>query len=190
MSLTRQAVDSPRLSDQAIAHIPAKSEGFKSIVFADAQRRYQFLHDRQWHVTMINNDRAVLRRVVDGEFVAQLNVTTIDASKEKRAQMTAEQLQAMVEESGGWHIDRVLKTDSLKLGEKKFDVQLLIAEGKSGGVALHQRHFIATTRSGKQVILSFLIEPHNQEKLGDGDFSLVSTVEFPDDTASTAEPAR
>ena len=61
----------------------------------------------------------------------------------------------------------------------------------SDGVPITQRHFLATSPSGKQVVFSFLIEPKFDEKpadppagqapqpyLGAADLEMVTTMEF------------
>lgn len=189
ITLERKKAESPRLTDSAIAGIKTEpAAASKLILFSDPNQRFRFHHGREWHVTLQSEQRSVLRLMNDGDFIAQLNVTTVEPNAE-RAKMTAEQLQAMVEQAGGWNIEEVVRVDKIST-DGSFDLQLLIANGTSGKLKLRQRHYLATLKSGRQVIFSFLVEPQNEEKLGTADQSLVSTIEFPTDTASRETPKK
>lgn len=189
ISIQRKREASPRLSDAEVARIEGSLKNpVKLLVFNDPQQRFRFLHDRHWHVTMQTPERSVLRRMNDGDFVAQLNITAVEPSV-SRAKMTPEQLQAMVEQAGGWRIEEVVRTDSIST-DAGAELQLVVASGTSGKLKLNQRHYLATLASGRQVIFSFLVEPQNEAKLGSEDMSLVHTVEFPSQTASKPAAAQ
>jgi hypothetical protein len=178
---TKQAADA--LSDQNLAgQSLTATETSTLLAFSDPENRYRFLYDREWHITMLSSERAVLRRMKGGDFIAQLNITPIEATA-KRAKMSPDHLQAMVEQAGGWKITEVIRADSVPT-DGSYDLQVLMANGTSGNVKLNQKHYLTTTSSGRQVIFSFLVEPHNVDKLGEADSALMSTVQFPADSSS------
>lgn len=177
ISVTRSKTDSRYLAADAVA-AASKNTGelARRLLFTDPAGRFRFLHDRSWHLTMLNEQRAVLRKMKDGEFVCQLNVTILEPNAE-RAKMTPDELQAMVERVGGWKIEEVVRADSV-VANGPYDLQLLVANGTSGNLRLSQRHYLATMQGGRQLIFSFLVEPKNDEKLGTEDLAVVNSLEF------------
>jgi hypothetical protein len=182
ITVERSKTESKNLSDDVLAKTSTTPDkASKLLLFTDGEKRFRFYHDRNWHVTMHTSDRVVMRRLEDGDFVAQLNVTAVGGNINP-AKVKPEELQAMVEQAGGWKIDEVIRADNLPTNGS-FDLQLLIATGSSGAAKLNQKHYLATT-TNRQVILTFLVEPKNEEKLGTIDQSLVGTLEFPESNAA------
>lgn len=182
INVTRSLAKSDELSDEKVKpEALVSNPASKLILFEDAQKRFRFYHDRDWYVTVNRPESAILRRMKNGDFIAQLNVTGL-GERSRTAKLTKEEFQAAVEQAGGWKIEQIVKTDELPT-DGTYDLQLLTATGEANGVKMAQKHFLASGKSGRQVCFSFVLDPKNEEKLGTVDLSLVGTVEFPENAA-------
>lgn len=180
--VTRKRENTPQLSDQSIGQYALDANpASKLLVFESPDRRCRFYYDRNWHLTTLQPELAVFRRMVGNELVGQLNVTLL-ANRKPGTRMKADEFQKTIEESGGWTIEQILRTDDLPT-DGAYHLQLMTATGQQGELKLIQRHYLATSAAGNQVVFSFIVEPGNEEKLGNTDLSLVGTVEFPTRTA-------
>lgn len=183
IAITRSAATAKELGDDVVNDKTLTAgPASKLILFEDPAKRFRFFHDRNWHVTVNRNESAVLRRMEKGEFITQLNVVSL-ADRAPGNAMSQEEFQTAVERAGGWKIDQIIKVDNLPT-DGTFQLQLMNAVGKAGELKLVHKHYLATSKSGKQVVFSFILEPGNEEKLGTNDLSLASTVEFLEQTAA------
>jgi hypothetical protein len=183
IEIERSAGESPNLADNAIAKFHAKAGDAELLLsFEDPKKRFRFLHDRRWHVTLMENDRAILRRLVGREMVSQLNITVL-AENKNIADLTAEQLQTMIIQAGDIKIDEIVRSEDLQ-SDGPFQVRVVRAKGTKGNVQLVQRHYIARDSSGRQLLFSFLTEPDHEADLGDNDLVVVQSLDFAGKTAS------
>lgn len=186
VSITRERKEVEQLSDAAIAGLSLiQNPASKLLVFQDPEGNYRFFHDRNWHLTMLSSNRAVFRRLAAGQFLCQLNVTTMNELP-NREKLTSRDLEKMIETGSGIEIEEVVRVENLPT-DGTFDLQLLSAHGKSNAIELEQRHYIATGKTGKQIVFSFSIEPQHIASMGTLDLSMVTSVEFPSNTAGKFE---
>ena len=183
ITIDRQKATSPYLSDTALKGVTLMANpASKLILFEDQNNDYRFYHDRQWHTTAIRPDLAVLRRMEGSSFTAQLNIARLQG-RQSGTRMSPEEFQEMISQTGGWNIEQIVRSVELPT-DGSFHLQLLSATGRNGELALVQRHYLATSPTGKQLVFSFITEPQTEEKLGTTDLSLVGTIEFPEHTAA------
>jgi hypothetical protein len=114
--------------------------------------------------------------------VSQLNISVI-AENKNIANLTAEQLQAMIIQAGDIKIDEVVRSEDLQT-DGPFQVRVVRAKGTKGNVELVQRHYVASDSTGRQLLFSFLTEPDHEAELGDRDLALVQSLDFAGSTAS------
>jgi hypothetical protein len=183
IKIERSAGESPNLADGAIANLNTKPDESELLLsFEDPEKRFRFLHDRNWHVTLMEKDRAILRRLIGRNMVSQLNISVI-AENKNIANLTAEQLQAMIIQAGDIKIDEVVRSEDLQT-DGPFQVRVVRAKGTKGNVELVQRHYVASDSTGRQLLFSFLTEPDHEAELGDRDLALVQSLDFAGSTAS------
>ena len=184
IKIERAPVSSPAVSDKVLANVNTKMDDASTLlVFEDPKQRYRFLHDRQWHVTLLEDDRAILRRLQGRDMIAQLNIHMIGENKNIAA-LEAEQLQAFIIQAGDMKIDEIIRSEALATdGPNK--IRLVKAKGKTGEMELVQRHYIVQDNAGHQVLFSYLTEPPKEEKLGSSDISLVNSIEFTQSKAAS-----
>lgn len=183
ITISRSQDQTESMTKEALASLKTEpTPASKLVVYEDTNKQYRFYHDRDWHVTALRNDTAVMRRMSGGDFVAQLNVTVL-GPRAAGTQMNTEEFQAMIEKTADLKIEEIIRTENLPT-DGSFQMQLVVAKGSSGQIPLSQRHYLATSGTGSQVVFSFITEPAMEERLGKSDMSLVGTVEFGSRTAA------
>jgi hypothetical protein len=176
--ITRSKTDSPQLSEKTLAGLSLTADPTsKLLVFEGPGGAYRFLYDRNWHVTAVQRDIVILRRMEGTEFVAQLNVTVLPDRKAGTV-MNPEEFQATIEKTKVWNISQIVRADAIPTNQD-FNLQMVSAYGQQGELRMLQKHYLVTTARGKQLVLSFVAEPANEEKVSAVDLSLVQTVAFP-----------
>ena len=183
VDITRKPTESRFLTDEVLKTVSLEPKtGSELLAFEHPDGKFRFHHDRDWHLTLLRPELAVLRRLDDSQLTAQLNIQLL-ADRKRGTVMSAEAFQHLIEQADGFEIDQILRSDNLPT-DGTFQLRLLVAGGKRDGVALVQRHYLVTTEAGRQMIFSFVVEPQLQDALGTHDLSLVGSVEFPADQAA------
>lgn len=184
IKIERSPVDSPAVSDKVLASVDTKlNETSTLLLFEDPKNRFHFVHDRDWHVTLLEEDRAILRRLNGRDMIAQLNIHVIGDNKNV-AELKAEQLQEFIIQTGEMKVDEIVRSEALATdGPNK--IRLVKAKGKMGEIDLVQRHYIIQDNAGHQVLFSYLTEPPKEEKLGSNDLAVVNSVEFKEKKAAS-----
>jgi hypothetical protein len=181
--IERARAASPALADAALAGLDLEAQDAPlDLVYEDPKRRFRFFYDRQWHVTLTEPDRVILRRLVQNEMIAQLDVTVVGEDRSVAA-LTTEQLQQILLDAGDVRIDEIVRSESAPAAGD-YDLRLVHATGKKGELELIQRHYLARDSSGRQLLFTFLTEPVHVEKLNDADRAVVDTLQFGGQTAN------
>jgi hypothetical protein len=166
------------LSDAIVGQLPPEpGSAHLILVYKDAKGRFQFLHERGWHIVAQNDQYSVLRLMDKGELVGQVNV--IPWGKEKPGQhVRPEELQKLIEQGGDFAIDRIVQSGAVP-AEKGYWVYRISAVGKTNEMPVLQTYYAISGPSGDQVMLIFTTEVSLAERLGGQDLSIVGTVTFP-----------
>lgn len=179
---------SPALADAALAGLDLEPRGAAAdLVYEDPKRRFRFHYDRQWHVNFTEPDRVILRRLVQNEMIAQLDVTVVGEDRTVAA-LTTEQLQQILLDAGDVRIDEIVRSESTPAAGD-YELRLVHATGKKGELELIQRHYLARDSAGRQLLFTFLTEPAHAEKLNDADRAVLDTLEFGGRTADKSPGA-
>lgn len=103
--ITRKAIDQPKeLDDTALVSVPGgftPPAALTHVEFRDAKGRYALLHPRDWQLTAVTENHAVLRLMERGDFVAQVSVTPWDKAK-KGEHLSAEKFKEAMANTSGW----------------------------------------------------------------------------------------
>ncbi len=184
ITIERSPVSSPALSDKVLANVDMKmNDGSTLLVFEDLKQRFSFLHDRQWHVTLHEEDRAVLRRLQGRDMIAQLNIHLISENK-NISKLSAEQLQAFIIQAGDMKVDEIIRSEAIPTDGPN-TIRLVKAKGIVGELNLLQRHYVVQDTAGHQILFSYLTEPPKEEKLGMSDLAIVNSIEFTGEKAAS-----
>jgi hypothetical protein len=179
--MTREAISQPRaLDDVALVSVPAgftPPEAMTHVEFRDAKGRYALLHTRDWQLTAVTENHAVLRLMDRGDFVAQVSVTPWD--KAKKGEHTApEKFKEAMAETSGWRPEHELQAGTVPATDGKWIYRLSV-QGQLQGVAVLQNFYLVAGPTGEQVVLTFTLSAKQADKLGARDLSLAGSIEVP-----------
>jgi len=189
IEVKRDKSESPSLSDSAIAAIDvAGKPESKLLVLEGPNKRYKFLHERDWHVTAARNNVVVMRCVRKNEFLGQLSIALLN-DRAPGVSIGVDDFIKIVEGTNHMKMDPVEKVDDTK-NPAGVTLKRIVTTGEapSGQIKLAHRHYLATGPGGTQVLFSFLCDPNNVAKLGGADESMVQTLEVPTAQAATKDP--
>ena len=188
LTIERGPSESKYLPADVAQRLPtAATDGVMMQYFEDASNAFAFHYDRNWHITTAHSQAAILRRIENGVPVGQLNIMTISESSAQKP-LTPAEFQAMIQQQIGWTVEKIVKTEGLDVNPN-CRIQLMAAYGKQGQQPLLYKHYLATATDGRQVLFSFVMNPAMEERMGDEDLELVSTIAFPERQATAAAPA-
>lgn len=182
ITVDRSRQESPRLSDDVLSKVDVEAKANSlALLFRDPSGRFNFTHDRNWHITGLRDDLVVFRKIQGSDFAVQLNVTPMQ-DRPAGTQMTVDDFKKMIGQTEGWQI-----TDFGPVSEVpatgNFNIRRVTASGDSAELKMMQRHYLVTSPNGRQMVFSFLMDPKFEEKIGQEDVSLVNTVHFTEGTA-------
>jgi hypothetical protein len=180
--MARKAIDQPKgLDDVALVKVP---DGFEPpaamthVEFRDAKGRYALVHTRDWQLTAVTEDHAILRLMDRGDFVAQVSITPWDKAKPGE-HLTPEQFKEAMAGTSGWRPEKELQAEVVPATEKGRWVYRLSVQGQLDGVAVLQNFFLVAAPTGEQVVLTFTMSPKQADKLGARDLSVAASIEVP-----------
>lgn len=156
--------------------------------YRSPQGGWRLLNDRRWFVTAGESDRAILRLIDRGEFVAQCNIASMPAADPQKL-ISLKAFQKDIREGLGDSFGQFVKA-SQKAGESGYRVLRVVVDGESSELPIRWIYYQVADREGHQMVLVFIVEANLIERLGEADEALVAGVSFRDDTmASKPTPA-
>jgi hypothetical protein len=181
VSMTRKAVGQPKgLDDVALVKVP---EGFAPpsvmthVEFRDSKGRYALLHTRDWQLTAVTDDHAILRLMDRGDFLAQVSITPWDKAK-KGEHLKPEQFKEAMAGTSGWRPEKELQASEVPSTDGRWIYRLSV-QGELDGVAVLQNFYLVAAPTGEQVVLTFTLSAKQADKLGARDVSLAGSIEVP-----------
>ena len=134
---------------------------------------WRFSHDRNWYVYQDDSQATVLRKLMNGELVAQCNVAdmgTVDLKTMATIEKFQQDLIAGLGENFGQIAGAAEYED--RLGCKIYKVLL---DGMVDDLALRWVYHLITDRNGKQSVVVFVIEASMLDQFGNADELLLGT---------------
>ncbi|HWB11925.1 MAG TPA: hypothetical protein VG826_22030 [Pirellulales bacterium] len=150
-------------------------------------KKFRIYHGRDWHLMTDAGDMLALRYLLQGELVAQCNVSSladVEPGKEPSLATFQHDLERSLGESFGRYVEASESTTST--GHRIYRV---IVEGRVSDLPIQWHYFLVADRAGRLAVFAFTVESDLVERLGDADEALVSTIEFAPPPAS-GEPTR
>jgi hypothetical protein len=163
--------------DELKARVPAEDSipgAVRYLLHRDPKGRFQFLHDRDWHVVGQTDHHLVMRLLDRGDFVCQATVTPWKKA-EAGKHVSADEFGKLVAE--GWKMEQVLDRNEVPSDSDRW-VYRIAARGELDGVAVSQTFYAVATANGDQMILTFTMKPANAPRLGTKDVALVNAIDF------------
>ncbi len=179
LKVSRQAVATPsELSEANLAGVPTEVDAERELlVFRSPDGKYQFVHDRDWHIDWDGEKQAVLKRLDKGRFVAQCNLSAgpnAGAGRHEDPARLRDDIKAAV---GPRFVALVGEgvVDRAPAGGYRYKVAVQGKEGKAG--VLWYYYLIAGPR-GDQVLAIFTVGLDQRERFGDQDLRLIGSFEW------------
>lgn len=176
------------LSDEMIAKLTFHaSEPLTQLVFQPKHGNWSLTHDRRWFE--FGNDRSlgVLRLVDRGDLIAQCNVATVEPTEPDKLP-TLEQYQDSIKKSLGENFGQFVAA-SQRANDHDYRVYQVVAQGSVGKgtdaeLPIQWHYYLVADRHGRQVALTFTVEPDLTERLGTSPQQIVDSIRFSEDLAS------
>ncbi len=182
--------DHPALADAALADLQLDPAPEAMLLeFTCTEGRFQFLHDRAWHVVSDNGKSVTLRLMDRGELIAQCNASAL-ATVEPGKRFTLAKFQEDVKSSLDKHFQRF---DSAGESENSAGHMTcrVIAAGAVEGLPIQWNYFLVADNEGHQAVFAFTVETELVERFATADKSILATLRFLPSAADTAaQPAK
>jgi hypothetical protein len=169
---------SSELSDSVVNRLSAEPSATDLLLlYRDAKDRFEFLHERGWHLVGQTEQFTVMRLMERGELIGQVNI--VPWPKDKPGQhISPEELQKLIELSANFTLDQVLQGGAAPAQKGNWAYRISAA-GKSNETPMIQSFCAIAGPKGDQLLLIFATEASQAERLGDRDRAILATVTFP-----------
>jgi hypothetical protein len=174
----RPAKVPPELTDRALAALPLDTSAPRQLLqLISADNRYNLLHDRNWHTYWDDPRLIVLKRVHQGQVVAQCN------------------LAAGPRAGKGKHQDPKQFRDDIRQSLKDRFVQFLGAgevegdaaggfrykvgvQGREGDLGVLWYYYLLASPEGDQVLATFTLADQDAKSFGEQDLEMIGSLQW------------
>lgn len=134
---------------------------------------WRFSHDRSWYVFQDDVQTTILRKLSQGELIAQCNVADM-GKVDLKTMTTLEKFQKELSDGLGQNFGKVVAAEEGQnnAGYKVFTV---LIDGKVDELNLRWIYNLMTDKNGQQAVVVFVVEAANLERFGDADEVLLET---------------
>ena len=145
----------------------------------------RLFHDRRWHLFHETPDVSILRRLEDGQLVAQCNISPVASAAPGRSTPRDEFVRD-VRRTLGDRLNQVQKIETIPAANSTGGTLRVTASGVDHGLAMTWFYYLCTAPTGQQVSLVFAVEQRLLKTWGSRDRDIVSTLVFPKRPPRTA----
>ena len=168
-------LDKPQaLTDTALMTISTRpSLAVMQLKYDGGKGPWRFSHDRSWYVYQDDPQTTVLRKLINGELVAQCNVADM-GTVDLKTMTTLVKFQQDLVAGLGNNFGKIAAAGEYedKRGCKIYKVLL---DGMVDDLALRWIYHLVTDREGRQSVVVFVVEAAMLEQFGDADDALLET---------------
>ena len=134
---------------------------------------WRFSHDRTWYVYQDDPHATVLRKLVNGELVAQCNVADM-GTVDLRTMTTIEKFQQDLVSGLGDHFGRIAAAAEYE-DRRGCKIYKVLLDGTVDDLSLRWIYHLITDRNGKQSVVVFVVEASTLNQFADADEVLLET---------------
>ena len=134
---------------------------------------WRFAHDRSWYVYQDDPQATVLRKLVDGELVAQCNIADM-GTVDLRTMTTLAKFQQDLAAGLGNHFGKVVAASEFE-DRRGCKVYKVILDGMVDDLALRWIYHLLTDRDGKQSVVVCVVEASMLDQFDNADDVLLET---------------
>jgi hypothetical protein len=162
------------LTDEFISSInTAASENVLGLKYDGGKGAWRFAHDRNWYVFQDDAQTTVLRRLYNGELVAQCNIAdmgTVDIN----TMTTLEKFKNEISSGLGKSYRKIVAADQY-VNDAGYKVYSVMIDGAVDDLPLRWVYNLLTDQDGRQSVVVFVIEAKMLKIFGNSDDMLLNT---------------
>ena len=162
------------LIDTAIMTISTRpNPGVLQLKYDGGKGPWRFSHDRSWYVYQDDPQTTVLRKLVNGELVAQCNVADM-GTVDLKTMTTLGKFQQDLMVGLGENFGKIAAAGEYE-DQRGCRVYKVILDGMVDDLALRWIYHLITDKDGKQSVVVFVVEAAMLDQFGNADEKLLET---------------
>jgi hypothetical protein len=146
------------------------------LVYDSPEQGFRIQYDRQWFITDHERESVTMRRVADGNLVAQCTISRLPPRSAGR-QTSLEQFEKDVRYSLGDRFDQLVSSSQWVNAHGHYCYEV-VARGSVQELPVEWHYFLVAPESGHRVTAAVTIEGSMVEKLGRADRDLLNRLEL------------
>ena len=171
-------LDAPQvLTDAAMMTVSTRpNPAVLQLKYDGGKGPWRFSHDRTWYVYQDDPQASVLRKLMDGDLVAQCNIADM-GTVDLKTMTTLEKFQQDLVAGLGSNFGKIAAAGEYedRLGCKVYKVLL---DGMVDDLALRWIYHLVTDKNGKQSVVVFVVEASMLDQFGNADEMLLGTYKM------------
>jgi hypothetical protein len=168
-------IETPQvLTDNTVSNINIKpTDNVLKLKYNGGKGPWQFSHDRDWYVFQDDPQTTILRKLHNGELVAQCNIADM-GNVDIKTMTTLDKFKKELADGLGKNFGKVVAAEERtnKLGYKIFTV---LIDGTVEELSLRWIYNLMTDKDGQQSVVVFVVEADMLEQFADADDILLRT---------------
>ncbi len=180
LRLTRKPTEeTPKeLAEEALADLPERfPDDWRLLTHTAPDGRFSLLHDRDWHVFTEDDRQTVLRRIAQGEIIAQCNLIAAPKVAPGRHQ-DVNQFRDDLRKALGSRFGRFLSAGEVEGAPAGGFRYRVAAAGRQGEVPILWYYFLIASPDGDQLVAAFTLRESRADFFGDQDLRMIGSIEW------------
>jgi hypothetical protein len=168
----------PELGDAALANVSLDTSPQRQLLqLVAASGKYTLLHDRQWHTYWDDPKLTVLKRIDNGQVVAQCNLASGPSAGKGRHQ----DLNQFRDDIRGSLKEKFIQflgageVDGNPAGGFRYKVGV---QGREGDLGVLWDYYLIASPEGDQLLATFTLAAQNVKDFGDQDLEMIGSLEW------------
>ena len=168
-------LDAPQaLTDAAMMTISTRpNPAVLQLKYDGGKGPWRFSHDRTWYVYQDDPQATVLRKLMNGELVAQCNIADM-GTVDLRTMTTLEKFQQDLAVGLGQNFGQIAAAGEYE-DRHGYKVYKVLLDGMVDDLALRWIYHLITDKEGKQSVVVFVVEASMLDQFGNADDVLLET---------------
>ncbi|MDR3233514.1 MAG: hypothetical protein LBT46_07625 [Planctomycetaceae bacterium] len=162
------------LTDEAMETIATEPDSkMLELKYDGGKGPWRFAHDRNWYVFQDDPQATILRKLENGELVAQCNIADM-GTVDLRTMTTIDRFQQDLAAGLGKNFGKVISAEE-HVSKAGYKVYQVLIDGMVEDLRLRWIYNLLTDKNGRQSVVVFVVEADKLEQFGDADEVLLST---------------
>jgi hypothetical protein len=162
------------LTDDFVSEISVQAnDNVLGLTYDGGKGAWRFAHDRNWYVFQDDSQTTILRRLHNGELVAQCNIADM-GTVDVKTMTTLDRFTKEISGGLGKSYKKVVAANQYT-NEAGYEVYTVMIDGTVDDLPLRWIYNLLTDRDGHQTVVVFVIEAKMLKVFGDSDDLLLNT---------------